>query len=498
MGRIRHAVLITISGVILLGLYALTPHSRSVGMADELDRLLRGCEQNHLFAGSVLVAKGGKVVYEQSFGTINFDSKERITPDHALRLASVGKAFTAMSIMILEEEGKLSYEDDVRKHLAGFPYDGITIRHLLNHTSGLPDYVALMDRHWDVENAGAPERKTATSADALQKFIEHRPPVLFRPGDRYRYSNTGYIMLGLIAESASAMKYSRFLDERIFKPLGMNRTVLYSPIDDPPVGLRVYGYEIAADGSGAIATDRHYLNGMHGDGESYSTTSDMFLWDQALYTERLVSRKTLEEAFSPAVLNNGETSDYGFGWALSTDREGRKVVGHGGGWVGFRSEIVREIEKGDMTIILSTGSRARFRQIRKAVANIVHGRRYEIPGPPTAWTVGGALREGGIEAAVERYQALRAAHSKSNDYYEYRLYDLAAYCLERGRIETAVTLLKLDVESFPDRSRVYNALGNAYVRARMISLAEDCFRTSLSLDPADWNEAHRRLEEIAE
>ncbi len=469
----------------------------AAGLEQDLDLLLSTCQENRLFTGSVLVAKEGKVVYNKSFGTVNFDSHEIITPDHALRLASVGKAFTAMSIMILEEEGKLSYEDNVKQHLAGFPYDDITIRHLLNHTSGMPDYVALMDEHWDTVNAGSPNRRIATSAAALEKFIEHCPPVQFAPGDRYRYSNSGYIMLGLIAEKASGIDYDRFLEEKIFGPLGMTRTLLYSPIEDQPIGLRVYGYEIAADGSEALSTDAHYINGMHGDGETYSIASDMFKWDRALYTEKLVSHETLEEAFSPATLNNGEKTEYGFGWGLSTDDEGRKIVSHGGGWVGFRSEIVREIEKGDLTVILSTGSHARFWYIRKAVADIVHGRKYEIPGMPTGWIVGGALREGGIDKALDRYRDLRSQHPESSDYYEYRLYELGEYYLNRGEVDIAIALLEQDVASFPDRSRVHNALGNACVQAGRIEFAVKSFQKSLTIDPDDWNEAHRRLKEIA-
>jgi CubicO group peptidase (beta-lactamase class C family) len=467
-------------------------------MESDLDLLLGTCNESRLFTGSVLVAKGGEVVYKKSFGTVKFDSDEKIGPDHAFRLASVGKAFTAMTIMILAEEGKLSYEDDVKKHLPGFPYDGVTIRHLLNHTSGLPDYVALMDEHWDTEHAGSPDRTIATSRDALDKFIEHRPPILFPPGERYQYSNTGYIMLGLVAERASGIDFDIFLKERIFEPLGMSRTLLYSPIEDQAIGPRVWGYEITADGSEAVSTDHHYINGMHGDGETYSTLADMVKWDRALYTEKLVSRKTIEEAFSPALLKDGSTSDYGFGWGISYDEEGRKIVSHGGGWVGFRTQIVREIQTRDFTLILSTGSHARFWNIRKAVDDIVHGREYQIPGTPVPWIVGEAMRRGGIDAAVERYRDLRAARPDPDgeDYYEYRLYSLGRQYLENDEFDKAIAVLKLDVESYPEMSRVHNALGNAYVKAGKPEPAVRCFEKSLSLDPGEGNEAPRWLEEI--
>ncbi|MCP3985357.1 MAG: beta-lactamase family protein, partial [bacterium] len=150
----------------LLLIIALGPAIAWGDIESDLDQLLAACAEKGLFSGSVLVAEQGRPVYLRSFGSAGIGSEEAIGPDHAFRLASVGKAFTAMSIMILAEEGCLTFEDEVKTHLPEFPYDDITIRHLLNHTSGLPDYVVLLDEHWDREHAGSPDRKVATSGDA--------------------------------------------------------------------------------------------------------------------------------------------------------------------------------------------------------------------------------------------------------------------------------------------------------------------------------------------
>jgi CubicO group peptidase (beta-lactamase class C family) len=483
--------------LLAIGLILVCPDPCFATMDENLDRLLSSCTENRLFTGSVLVAKDGEVIYNKSFGTVDFTSGEAIGPNHALRLASVGKAFTAMTIMILEEAGKLSYEDDVKKHLADFPYDGVTIRHLLNHTSGLPDYVTLMDEHWDVARKDSPERKFATSGDALESFITYRPPVQFDPGERYRYSNTGYIMLALVTESASGQPFDLFLRDRIFRPLDMTRTLQYSPIKHPPIEHRVYGFQISPDGCETNSTEHHYLNGMYGDGEIYTTTLDMFKWDQALYTDKLVSAMTLNEAFSPARLNNGSLSDYGFGWSLSSDDEGRKVVSHGGGWVGFSTEFVREIEASRVTVILATGSQARFWNIKKAVADIVHEREFEIPGIPVSWQVGAAMRDGGITAAEARYYEQRDGVADVDDYYEYRLSGLGRYYLEKREFEKAISMYKLDVESFPTSTRTHNALGKAYLRCGEKVLAASCFENSLLLDSRDWNEAHDLLKVVS-
>lgn len=475
---------------------ALAPSTAFGSLEEGLDHLLGACHAKRLFNGSVLVANREGVIYSKSFGNAGAESAEKIGPDHAFRLASVGKAFTAMAIMILEEEGKLSWEDEVARHLPEFPYRDVTVRQLLNHTSGLPDYVELMDAHWDKDRMDSPDRKFATSTDALAMFITHHPPVYFEPGKRFSYSNTGYIVLALVVERVSGKSFDEFLKERIFEPLQMTRTLLYSPIKDQPIEHRVFGYGVAPDGMRTLSTDHHYLNGMYGDGEIYSTMSDMFKWDRALYTEKLVSQGTLDTAFSPALLNKGDTSDYGFGWGISRDPDGHKIVSHRGGWVGFSTEIVREIYSGDLTVILSTGSQARFREIREAVANIVHAREYQIPELPVTWIVGGVLRNEGFDAAVEQYRELRSNSPDADDYSEYSLFELGNYLIKDHELDNAIRIFMLDVESFPDSSQTHNSLGKAYLSAGELDRASDCFRKSLALDPREWNEAHYWLEEV--
>ena len=162
---------------------------------DQIDSLLNKHHEGGEFNGVVLVADHGHVVYHDAFGISSADGRTDLIPESSFRLASVAKAFTGMAIMLLHESGQLNYDDDVREFLDGFPYEGVSVRHLLHHTSGLPDYVRLMNEHWDVENKGTSDRRFARSPDALAMLIKHRPPVRFQPGERWEYSNTGYVVL---------------------------------------------------------------------------------------------------------------------------------------------------------------------------------------------------------------------------------------------------------------------------------------------------------------
>lgn len=264
-----------------------------------------------------------------------------------------------MGIMILEEVGKLSYDQDIKNYIPELPYKGISIRHLLNHVSGLPDYVDLMDQTWKPElKFDDPERLISGDADIIKSLVEKKPDILFPPGEKFEYSNTGYVLLAVIIERVSGLPFGQFLKERIFIPTGMESTLVYDyiPGPDPSLPLRVYGYMTDTESGDWHSLDAHYLNGAQGDGGIYSTLQDLARWDRMLYTDELVTRETLEEAFKPARLNNGESTKYGFGWFIGESPTHKKVDEHGGGWVGFRTYIYREIEENNCIILLSNNS----------------------------------------------------------------------------------------------------------------------------------------------
>ncbi len=318
-------------------------------------RLLVKLEVEKKLNGTILIAHKGEIVFENIMGYANIEEGTPLRRNSSFRLASVSKQFTAMGIMILKEQGKLNYDDDIRKFLPELPYEGITIRHLLNHTGGLPDYMRLFNLHWDTDNPII-KRKIAFNRDAVELFAKHKPEVLFKPGEKWKYSNTGYVLLGSIIEKASQQPIQEFFQEQIFEPLEMNDSRAFSPNDDFVLDSRVYGFFYRFDGKGHGANDWHFLNGMVGDGGIYSSARDMLKWEQSLYGERLVKKSTLEEAFTSGKLNDGSETGYGFGWQIGKTPSGDRQLSHAGRWVGFGAFISREPENRVTVILLTNNS----------------------------------------------------------------------------------------------------------------------------------------------
>ncbi len=306
------------------------------------------------FSGVALVANNGKIVMHESAGMRRYESIEPMGKNDIFEWASVSKQFTAMIIMMLKEKGKLTYDDPVSQYVK-IPYQNITIRHLLTHTSGLPDYHELMDRHWD-------KSKVAGNPDILEILNRHAPPILFMPGERYEYSNTGYLLLGSIAEKASDEDFITLCRKWIFKPLKMTQTDIRSHAEK--ANIRAFAVGHLPDSSKQYVNANRFRNSdftfwlgnRKGPGRISGSATDLLRWDRALYTQKLVRRKTLEEAFSPARLNDGTEIPYGFGWEVLKDEKGHKVVQHTGGNPGYNTLIVRFIETQKTIIILNNNA----------------------------------------------------------------------------------------------------------------------------------------------
>ena len=296
---------------------------------------------------AVLVVQDGKVVHQKGYGLANVETKSPITTTSTFDLASVSKQFTAMAIMMLAERGKLAYDDPLTKFFPEFPAYAarITVRHLLNHTSGLPDYMGVFRGR----PAGISSEPTSREAVTMLAQI---PEPLFAPGEKYQYSNSGYVVLGQIVEKASGTTFPAFLKTNVFDPLGMSTTIVSDQIMAPSKN-RAVSYRPA--GSGFSNADYTPLNRIYGDGNVNTSVEDMYKWDQALYTDRLVKQSTLAEAFTSTKLNNGALSDYGFGWGIETWL-GRRAVSHGGAWAGFRTYIMRFPEERFSIIVLSNAA----------------------------------------------------------------------------------------------------------------------------------------------
>jgi len=308
----------------------------------DYDELISEITENSAFNGNVLIAQSGNILFENSYGYSDFKKRKPLTKDSVFQLASVSKQFTAMAVMMLHDEGKLSFDDPVAKYIKGFPYKTVTIRHLLTHRAGLPDYLRF-SRKYRSRKAGY-----LTNKELIKIICKYKPKLLFQPGSYFEYSNTGYAVLSSVIEEVSGKPYRTFMQERIFTPLGMKKTYVYDPNKNRNPGNPTRGY---------TARRRPvyigYLDGVTGDKGIYSTVEDLYLWDQALYTETLIAQKTLEEAFEPYGVDSRNNTEYGFGWRIKTLEDGEKVVFHAGFWGGYKTLFVRRLSDQTAVIVLS-------------------------------------------------------------------------------------------------------------------------------------------------
>ncbi len=296
------------------------------------------------FNGTVLVAKQGEVIFKKAQGYSNFKTKEPLTENTSFQLASVSKQFTAMAIMILHEKGKLQYNDYVTKYIPDFPYKNITIKHLLSHTSGLPNYIYLVDNF-------LPKNKTIINNEDVLNLIKTRAlPLNFKPGNRFLYSNTGYVFLALLIERVSKTSYKDFLKANIFVPLGMNNTYVYDKKTINTETNRALSYTVRRKYITPISDD--IKDDITGDKGVFSTIDDLYKWDKALYDNKLVSESTINQAYELTTLNNNKTGDYGYGWRIKNDK-GLKIIYHNGWWHGYKTSITRFIEDKNTIIVLN-------------------------------------------------------------------------------------------------------------------------------------------------
>jgi CubicO group peptidase (beta-lactamase class C family) len=251
---------------------------------------------------------------------------------------------------MLKEEGKLNYDDLVEKYFPDLPYKNITIRHLLTHTSGLPDYLEVMDQHWD-------KTKVAGNPECIGYLVKFAPPKHFEPGEKYEYSNTGYLLLASIAEKASGIDFISFSRTRIFVPLEMTSTDIRS--QDQKKMLRNMAWPPTTPDDYNV-----WLGNRRGPGRISSTTSDLLKWDQALYKHKLVSDSTLKDAFTPMKEN------YGFGWVIVDTPKNGKLVWHNGSNPGYSTQIMRYIDRHKTVIVLCNNAHDQFNELVNGVAII--------------------------------------------------------------------------------------------------------------------------------
>jgi len=356
--RGRHILVVATLVIAALGSCS---RSSSGPSSDRVDQLF--AEQNNPRSPgcSVAISRNGAIVYEHGYGMADLEWNVPITPTTVMGAASISKQFTAKSILLLAQQGKLLLDDDVSQYIPEWSdrEHHVTIRHLLTHTSGLIDYEDIMPESPPTPAASATSSALPATSDEVVTdpsrqlrdidvlhLLEKERRLYFEPGTQYRYSNGGYSMLALIVERASGKKFQDFLHERIFEPLGMRDTLAYVA-EGPAVPHRAYGYTLANDGKWQ-RTDQSLTSAVLGDGGIYSSIDDLAKWDAAQYDDRLLSDASRELAFTPWTKTDDEQVKYGFGWRITG-----ATLWHSGETIGFRNVIVR-YPKAHLSVIVLT------------------------------------------------------------------------------------------------------------------------------------------------
>jgi CubicO group peptidase (beta-lactamase class C family) len=347
-----------ISAVVLALAFAAAAAAQD--MAAKADEYLNAHVKQSRFSGSVLIAKGGKIILSKGYGMANYEHDAPNAPQTKFRLASITKQFTATAIMQLQEKGLLSVDDPLTKYFPDYKTaQGVTIHHLLSHTSGIFNYTNDPQFRQNM-------RVTLTPEKLFDTFKEK--PLDFQPGDRFNYSNSGYALLGMIIEKVSGKSYEDYLKENIFGPLGMSN----SGYDHSEVVLknRALGYNPGPNGR--VHAQFLDMSQPYSAGALYSTVEDLYLWDRALYTEKLLKKSSLARMFTP--VKNG----YGYGWAMD-EQNGHKRIGHAGGINGFSTQIFRYVDDDAVVIVLGNTVPAPIGSIASDLGKILLGLPVEVP-----------------------------------------------------------------------------------------------------------------------
>jgi CubicO group peptidase (beta-lactamase class C family) len=463
--------------------------------------------------GGLVVAEKGKPVYKQSFGMADFASNRLNTTGSAFNLASISKVITSTAVLQLIEKGKIKLDAKVKDYLPAFPFDTVTIKHLLTHTSGLPDlelYEDLVKQYPDT---------IVSNRNILPELAKWGKGLAFRPGDKWRYCNTNFDLLVLVIEKVSSLSYANYLKQHLFQPAGMITTYVYSKPSDPKgVTASVYpnwfsDKYVPADSIPRNRYINYNLSGLVGSTNIITTMDDMLRFDHAVFSGGLLQKKTLELAFTPVVLNDGTTfqegsmdtmlgegkGSYGLGWDIFEQPAFGKSVGHGGFNYGLASFYFHRLDTDQVIVAYdNTGGPALGRVVTSAIylLNKLPGieRKYK---PSVARVYGTALKQTNPDAALVLFHNMRA--DTANYYFNERELNWLGYDFLRasfkGHIELAHEVFRNNTLLFPSSFNVFDSYGEVLEKMGKFTESAQMYRRSLQLNPEN-DGAKKALEKL--
>jgi CubicO group peptidase (beta-lactamase class C family) len=439
--------------------------------AEKIDALLHKYAEYGQFNGSMLVADGGVVLLKNGYGMANFEWDIPNAPDTKFRLGSITKQFTSMLVMQQVEKGKITLDDPVARYLPDYPKpqaDKVTIRHLLTHTSGTPNYTE--NRELMRDRSSYPLEKLVAAFSSL--------PLEFEPGTQWKYSNSGYVVLGAILEKVTGMPYEQALQEGILGPLGMKNSGYDH--SEPIIKKRASGY----DKQDRMMNTRFLdMSVPFSAGALYSTVEDLFLWDRALYTERLISEKSKAEYFKPFLRH------YAFGWGVSYAKVGESsdsvlAISHGGGINGFNTLIMRVPARQQLIVLLNNTGGTALDDMAKGILGILYDKPFAAPRQSLSDRLAVLIKDKGMTGALATFRELKA---RTTEYYmsEAEINQLGYTLMQSGKAREAIEVFKLNVEAFPKSWNVYDSLGEAYMTDGQKALAIENYEKSVQMNPAN-------------
>lgn len=482
-------MLLAVIAVLVFSGVALGQGTNGQDKAAAIQQVLATAHKYRQFNGSALVAENGKVIYKGGFGMANMEWDIPNTPETKFRLGSITKQFTAMLILQLVEQGKIKIDGKLSDYLPDYRKDigeKVTIHHLLTHTSGIPSYTGLPNF---IEN----ESRNPYKPDPfIKKFASG--DLEFEPGTKYAYNNSGYFLLGAIIEKVTGKTYEQMLKQNILDPLGMKNTGY--DLSEPLLQKRASGYTKTPDG---------YVNASYLDmtipyaaGSMYSTVEDLYLWDQALYADKLITAQSKDLMYKPFLQN------YAYGWivtnaAFKQNEQPIQVITHGGGINGFATTIVRYPKEKHLVVILDNTMSPSLSRLSTTIGKILYSQPYDLPKISIASILEKTIKEKGVEAGIAEYRDLKSKQSATHDFAEQELNQLGFQLISAGKNKEAVDIFKLNLESYPQSFRTHDGLGTAYMRLNQRELAIENFKKSLAINPNNTNatEMIKRLEKPA-
>jgi CubicO group peptidase (beta-lactamase class C family) len=481
-------------------------------MTGPLDNLFQRLYAYGQINGNVLVAEKGTVIYKQSFGYADFAGKRLNDENSRFSIGSVSKVFTAVAILQLKEKGKLKLDDPLARYLPGFRYPDITIRHLLSHTSGLPDY-ELYEKLVDQ----SPE-KVFSNRDILPALDLREKPLYFKPGEKWQYSNTNFSLLALLVEKLSRLTFQEYIFRHIFHPAKMSSSYFITDTmkveDSHRVNNHQYPTLFATEPENVNNLPKlrwrlYNLSGFVGQGNIITSTGDLLRFDQALYGGKIVTAASLEEAFTPTKLNSGQLANadigigkasYGLGWFIFSDTTKGKIVWHGGGVPGAVSIFLRNLIQKQVVIVLDNAFSGGIYQNGRNALDVLNKQTVSFHQSSLVRDYGSTLVTKGIDPAFCRLYQLRSDslhYSMDEEQMNLLGYQLLYEANFENHHQLALEVFKLNTLLFPTSYNVYDSYGEALLKNGFKEQAVVMYRKALELKPGN-KESEDALKRILE